>query len=352
MGGKQSDSEQHPGNMIVQSHTSFFRYIAGQDQIVKTLQRSLGSERIAHAYLFHGPRGLGKTSMALAMARAVNCDQRWDDPTTVDGCGQCDACRRFDTGNYPDFHLVEPVSSSITIDQVRQVKSILSFRSYTSRFKVCILLNCETMRLEAANSLLKVLEEPPRDSILILVSERLQAIPATVISRCQVMRFSPVPEEEIVRLLVSKQGMDQQAARVVAGPADGRPGWALNAEDQGLLQERDMVINCLIDLKNRSRSDLLSLAEEWGKSENPAGLVDVIISWFRDVLILRGTGKADLLINADRYGEIADAARTYTRESLENIISMLQEEIRMLEGSANIRLCLDVLLLRLKEEVS
>ncbi len=163
--------------------------IAGQPKAIKLLNRSLASQRLAHAYLFTGPDGVGKYTTARSMAAILLCP----DVSDLKPCGICPGCQKFSSGNHPDFLHISPMGTAIKIDQIRELKKALSFSPLEAEYRVTILEDVHTMRREAGNSLLKLLEEPPPDNILLLTADESVQLLTTIVSRCQVIPFYPLP---------------------------------------------------------------------------------------------------------------------------------------------------------------
>ena len=213
----------------------------GHDTAIQTIQRALAEGRVAHSWLIAGPPRVGKTTLALDLARAVNCVPSGDD---IPPCGACGQCRRIASGIHPDIRVVglETARSGrlrtlISIEQVRDVQRELTLLPYEGASRVVIFESAELFSEEAANSLLKTLEEPPdRVLILLLASDSASVLP-TILSRCRQLRLRPVPASIIARFLTERKAVLPDDAREIAGLAAGRIGWAVNAaEDPSLLE--------------------------------------------------------------------------------------------------------------------
>ncbi|BCO07638.1 DNA polymerase III subunit delta' [Desulfolithobacter dissulfuricans] len=209
-----------------------FQEILGQPKAIKLLTRALTTGRLAHAYLFTGPDGVGKAATARAMAAWLFCGAERD----LAPCGRCPGCIKFASGNHPDFFHIVPDGMAIKIDQVRSMKKQLSFAPLEARQRVVLLEDVHTMRREAGNSLLKILEEPPPDNLLILVGSDREPILPTIMSRCQVVPFAPLTVDLAAEILVRcDPDLDRSQARVLATLADGCPGLARSLETGGVL---------------------------------------------------------------------------------------------------------------------
>ncbi|MDR2549733.1 MAG: DNA polymerase III subunit delta' [Desulfobulbus sp.] len=209
-----------------------FSSILGQAKALTLLSRALASGRLAHAYLFSGPDGVGKTTVALDMAAMLLCRR----PEEGRPCGRCPGCLKYRSGNHPDFMRIRPDGAAIKIDQVRELKKALNFAPFESGLRIVLLEEVQTMRREAGNSLLKVLEEPPPDNLLILTGTGAGAILDTIVSRCQVIPFAPLPLDLAAEIIRQRRPeLDTAGSEALAALADGCPGQALAFEADGIL---------------------------------------------------------------------------------------------------------------------
>ncbi|MBC7104806.1 MAG: DNA polymerase III subunit delta', partial [Firmicutes bacterium] len=194
--------------------------LLGHERNIAFLRRAVASGRVAHAYLFYGPGGVGKAKVARMLAGALLC------PRAEQGepCGQCDDCRWFAGGRHPDWYQVDPAGATIRIEQVRGLQRALWRRPLRGRYRVCLVTNAEAMSTEAANCLLKTLEEPPAATVFVLTSDRWHDLPPTVVSRCQRLRFDPLPPEKVASWLAREHGVEEQRAWLAAYLACGVPG--------------------------------------------------------------------------------------------------------------------------------
>lgn len=209
-----------------------FSSLVGQTRALTLLDRALTSGRMAHAYLFAGPDGIGKTTCALELAAALLCrGSRNERP-----CGACPGCRKFQSGAHPDLLRIQPDGAALKIDQIRDLKKTLNFAPLESKVRVVILEEVQTMRREAGNSLLKLLEEPPPDNLLLLVGNSLDSILETIVSRCQIIPFIPLSLEETAAIIQQhRPDLDTAGCQALAALTGGCPGRALRMESGEVL---------------------------------------------------------------------------------------------------------------------
>lgn len=320
-----------------------FNEIIGHHQAVTTLQNALRTGRVAHAYLFHGPEGVGKASLARVIAMACFCGQ-----IPADACGECVDCRRFLQGNNPDFREVTGNGGAIKIDQVREIQREAQFKSYGGKGRVYLLSQVENLTPEAANCLLKVLEEPPPGTVFLLTADNPYRLLPTILSRCQQIPLRRVSPDVIAGELVSRYGKVPGDARVAALLSDGLPGKAIaEALDQSGLALRKEVLNLLQGINRGEVTELFNLAEEMERSREQSRLMlDLLTLWYRDQLVWLSTRSPEMIINVDLIEEI----KTGEQLGAERIMTAIDELSRartLLAGNANFRLVLEVLLLKL-----
>lgn len=209
--------------------------IIGNAQATRLLKRVCATRKVAHAYAFCGPANVGKRTAAVQFAKALNCLSPVENGDGIDSCDECQSCKRIDLGVSLDVQLIAPTRSSaeegrgfsIRIDEMRRMRSDAALSARHSQFKLYIVDNAELATEEAANCILKTLEEPAENVVIILITANPKALPRTVISRCQVVRFGLVPIDEIVSALVKLKGLDEGTATLCAKLSCGRPGLAL-----------------------------------------------------------------------------------------------------------------------------
>ena len=317
--------------------------IVGQDWAVALLRRGLETGRVAHAYLFCGPPQIGKARLARILAQALNCEQ--PDPP----CGHCPSCRKIEQGTHPDVRFIagEGVGGSIRIDQIRALQREAVLSPYEGQRRVFVLRRMDLASVEAANCLLKTLEEPPGQVTLILTAVEVDLLPGTVVSRCQRLDLRPVSRPQIEAALQA-QGIAREKARLLARLSGGRVGWALDAAgDEDMLEQRRQGLEDLARLLAADRVERLEYAHRAGRDAAACReMIELWAAWWRDLLVLHARGE-DHLLNVDRADELRSGAGRSTMSEARSMLANLQAAAAQLEANVNTRLAMEGLLLKL-----
>ena len=312
--------------------------IIGHQQIVEQLQRTVASSRIAGAYLFVGPMGVGKETVARYFAQLICCLQDTQPPTV---CGTCLACRKIDSGNHPDLQFIRPEGSLLRIGQIRELRKRVIYAPLEASRKVYILTDVERMNAEAENCLLKTLEEPPASSVLILLTSNIQALLPTTRSRCQILQFHPMPTQELAEVLTNKFSVAPEQATTLAIASGGAIGKALTQlEKGGRLTEEIPEILKLTDLLAAFR-----LAENL--KDNPETLDD-LVTWYRDLLFLQQGAPTELITHIHSLEELQTIVPRYSRLRIQQAIQTIFNTKSLIENTnTNATLALEVMCLKL-----
>ena len=326
-----------------------FRDLIGQERAIRLLQRGLKTGRTAHAYLFAGPEGIGKRTAALALAQALNCQQG---DAVDDGCGACQSCRKITRGLHPDVQVLEPDGATLKIDQIRALGADAALRPYEGKRKVFILQGAEKMTEQAANALLKTLEEPPGWTVLVLLTSTPSALPLTIVSRCQTVIFSAISPDALQAYLVGR-GIDHTPARLIVSCSGGSVGRALSPEIASMGSSRDLFLEELGRGLRDGPAALIDLAERLAKDRDRVRQnLEVLSAWFRDLMVVKVSGRREWLINQDRGEEVARQAEGLPLDDILDSLRVVHGTMDGLTRNANLRLSLEDLLLQLRATVS
>ncbi len=335
-----------------------WRYI-GNDWAVRHLCNHVAQGLERHAYLFSGPPGVGRRTLALKFIQALNCK---DPPEPGVPCGSCSDCRQIERMQHPDLFVVrvEPGNRDIKIDQVRALQHNLSLTPFSSRYRVGLLLNFQEASTGASNALLKTLEEAPPHAILLLTADDPEGVLPTIASRCEILRLRPLPLGDLqaaletgVSLPPQKPGGEAQSirlepeeARLLAHLASGRPGEALRlAADDAGQKKRLELLDDLVALTGASRRDRFIYAERLAREKET--LRQALLTWlsgWRDVFLLAAGSQAPLA-NPDREAGLRRVASTLDLGSAQAQVQAIQRALRGLDQNLNPRLLTEALLL-------
>jgi DNA polymerase-3 subunit delta' len=316
--------------------------IIGHAWAVHLLLRSIETKQSAQAYLITGIEHIGRATCARFLAQALNCT---DQPVP---CGQCRSCQLIAGGKHPDLHLVSPEGNTLKIDQVRALQHELVLSPLEGRFRVAIIEGMERATAEASNALLKTLEEPPSNVVLILIASEPESLLPTIVSRCQPIALRPLSVTEVRDALIERWGVDSQQADYLAHLSGGRLGWAVGAvQDETVLSRRAQWLDDLLRLTEQGRVERFAYVE--GMLQNPAAASDILNlwqTWWRDVMLL-ASGSQALLTNSDRMDALRDHASHWGVERAKSAATGIAQTLWQLDHNANARLALEVLMLDL-----
>jgi len=343
--------------------------IKGQELAVKLLKKANSSGKLAHSYLFYGPQGVGKEFAAREFAKLLNCTENKSDT-----CDKCSTCLRITQSKHPDILWIYPAGKSrvITIKQVRRLQDFLAWKPYEGRVKVCVLVDAHTLKAEASNALLKTLEEPPQNSVLVLVTDSPELLLPTIRSRTQGVQFFNLKENEVSDILEKKLGLTQEEACRFSELSMGSVSRALMFKDESVLAQRKSLLDILSEgslygMKNvmdkileiqdnleKFKDDLMAkiskenqtgqIEAELSDSDDALDLdqdenafvageyrrrvqdiLSLILSWYRDILLYKATKKEKLIYNKDYKDKIRYWSEKYNDDELIEKIEVIDD---------------------------
>lgn len=320
-----------------------FKDILGHAKPIGILQNAIQHNRMAHAYLFHGMAGVGKLTLALNFAKALNCLQG-----ASDACDCCISCIKTDHRNHPDIEMIEAEGQYIRIDAVKDLQERMKFKPMEGKKRVAILVDADRLNNAAANALLKTLEEPSPANILILVTDRPYQLPITILSRCQQIRFNPLAQEIVTTLLHERFSVENTQAGLLAAASGGSIGKALDLNREAYLTLKNEVLNFIAGISADSSLHRLTFLRFLSDDKRDImDKLDILRTFFRDVLILRETGRAEGLMHRARVDQITAFAGKRTTGDILTAIRAIDSAERRLIQNTNKSLTLEVMMFKL-----
>lgn len=316
------------------------------------LQGQIANGSLRHAYLFTGPDGIGRRTLALRLAQAVNCEE----PPDLGGyCNECRACKGIAKMQHTDLHILEVQDGDrqIKVEAVRELSRMLALTPYESKMQIALLLDFDQATVHAANALLKTLEEPSERVLLLLTAESAESLPATIASRCEVLRLRQMNSKALEEGLKVHIGADAEKCQLIANLSAGKPGIAIRlASDEDALMQKSEWVQDALRMIGASHVERFSFAEDVSKDRN--FLLELLGNWlifWRDLLMKKNNINANL-VHLDKEADIKATIEGMKSEDIQAFISQLQETIFSLKRNANARLAMESLLLSLPKKAA
>jgi DNA polymerase-3 subunit delta' len=325
--------------------------LIGHTWAEKILKQHLVKGDLHHAYLFTGAPGVGRRSLALEFAQAINCT---NPPAPGESCGVCNICKHIALMQQADLHLVAPDTDNgmIKVDQIRDLQRSLILTPYQAEYRIALLLNFHRANANAQNALLKTLEEAPRKVILLLTANSAESLLPTISSRCEILRLRPTSIETLAKALEEREHIPAEKAVLYAHLANGRPGIALRLlQDPKADENRKLWIDSLNEILGASIREKMKIAENLVREKNSAPLADILQVWtsyLRDLLLVQ-QGKPEAVVNMDHLKELTANARQLESDQLLLLLNEMVKALELSEINANSRLMLDNLFLQIPQ---
>jgi DNA polymerase III subunit delta' len=367
--------------------------IIGQDRVIKILKNIYSSNKISHAYIFYGKEGIGKDAVAIEFAKLINCENKIDG---IEACDSCISCRQINSLNSTSFKFITalpsgrketseednpvntlkeedynifleeigkkakdnyykiniPNANDIKISSIRQVKKEIYLTGIKGKKKIFLISNCDLMNQQSSNAFLKILEEPPGDSLIILTTSRLNALLSTITGRCQKIRFDPIKKEDLTKFLMNfKSELNLSEAELYADISDGSILKCKNITDSYFLELREMMIEMLIALVTNKSLTLCKIINSIISEKNKEKIRQFLLLltiWFRDVILI-SNGEKTNIINKDRIERLEKFSKLYKTNNY-RIINHIEDTNKELEQNLNTELLLINLAFKIKSE--
>ena len=309
----------------------YFEKIRGQRFAKKYLSNSIKSNMISHAYMFEGPSGVGKNTMARELA------------TTL--------LEMENLFNSPDYIEITPDGNSIKIAQIRKLQSDILVKPYKS-YKIYVIDEAQKMTVEAQNALLKTLEEPPKYAIIILITNNKESLLDTIKSRCEIIKFTPIPLVEIADYL-TQTGVDKNRASLLANFSRGSMQKAIElSESEDFHIMRDEVQKYVEIFLTGSMLDIMDIQSSIEKyKDNITNVLDLLVNYFRDIMMVKENVDSSMIINLDRLVFIKNMSTKITYSQLSKIIDIIEETKNKLRSNCNFNISIQVMTLNIYEVI-
>lgn len=324
-----------------------FNNIVGHEQIIEHLQNAIKLNKVSHAYILNSEKGSGKKRIAYTFAKTLQCEESTDTP-----CGICKSCMQAESNNHPDIITVTHEKASIGVDDIRiQVNNDIGIKPYSSPYKIYIIDDADKMTEQAQNALLKTIEEPPQYAIIMLLTGNANRLLPTILSRCVTLNLKTVRKDLIKDYLIQNLNVPDYLAELSAVFSQGNIGKAIRfASSEEFVAIKEEVLHLL---KNIDDMEIYQIIETIKKlSENKLNIndyIDMMILWYRDVLMFKVTKNPNVLIYKEEYKFITKQASKRSYEGIENIINAMDKAKVRLNANVNFDIAVELMLLTLKE---
>ena len=326
-----------------------FKDIIGQESIKKHLQTAIKTGNLSHAYIINGEYGSGRQTIASALAETIQCQSKTDD---TDACGVCTSCKQAESHNHPDIKYMTHDKTSISVNDIReQLNNDISIKPYSSEYKIYIIPDANKMTEQAQNALLKKIEEPPVYAIIILLTENCDSLLPTIRSRRVTLTMNPVEKDQICTYLENKFQLEPEQAQIAANYCQGNIGKAIRfASSSDFIEMKNQVLKLLKNLDSMDIASIIDTIKEFSTHKNDINdYLDLMLLWYRDVLMFKVTKDANLLLYSDEYSAISEQATKRDYENIENIIAAIDKAKVRLKANVNFDVTIELMILAMKD---
>lgn len=326
-----------------------FADIVGQEQLREHLENAVRMGKVSHAYIINGERNAGKEFIAKTFAMAVQCENRQD----AEPCGECHSCKQALSGNHPDIiFITHEKPGTIGVDDIRrQINGDVAIKPYSGLKKIYIVSEGEKMTVQAQNALLKTLEEPPEYAVILILTDNVNTLLPTILSRCVVLNMKPVRDAQIKEYLMENMGIPDYKADICVAFARGNVGKArLLANSEEFDKVKEEAITLLKYIGEMELHEIVAAIKKINEYKFDVNdYMDILSIWYRDVLLFKATHDVNHLIFREEIQSIRKVADKSTYEGIERIIDALEKSKQRLNANVNFELTMELLLLTIKE---
>ena len=325
-----------------------FSDILGNEQIIEHLQNAIRMGKVSHAYILNAPASSGKMMIAEAFAAALQCVKKGAEP-----CGECHSCKQAESHNHPDIIYVQHAKpNTIGVDDIRvQINQDIAIKPYSSPYKIYIVDEAEKMNVQAQNALLKTIEEPPAYGVILLLTTNADSFLPTILSRCIRLDLRPVADDELKQFLMKKCGVVDYQADLCVDFSQGIVGKAVTLASSAHFNEiKEAALQLVKRVKDIELSEMIAAVKHISEYKLEINdFFDLMMIWYRDVLLYKATADVNGLIFKDEVYEIKKQANTSSYHGIELILEGLEKAKMRLDANVNFDLVIELLLLTLKE---
>lgn len=325
-----------------------FDEIVGHNEIINHLQSAIKTNKISHAYIIDGEKGIGKKLIANTFAKTLQCQKKGISP-----CDECISCRTFNSLNNPDVIYVEQTKKTgIGVDDIReQINQDINIKPYQHPYKIYIVDNADTMTEQAQNALLKTIEEPPSYVMILLLSNNINKFLITILSRCVVLKLKPIMPDKVMNYVIEKLQISDYRSELITSFAQGIIGKAKElASSTEFFDMRESMIKIVDSIINGDDYELLEVGQKFEDyKDDIQDFLDLLMTWFRDLLIVKKINNEMYIINRDKYRTLLKQAQVLSYNRISIMIENINKAKNLLKQNANFRLVIEMMILQTKE---
>lgn len=325
-----------------------FNQVVGHQNIIEHLKTSIIHNRINHAYIFNGIKGIGKMTLAKAFAKALNCEKGGSD-----ACCHCVSCKTFDENNNPDIIYINHSKKDITVSDIReQVIKNITLKPYRNKYKIFIVPDADKMNMLAQNALLKTLEEPPEYAVFLLLCENYNKFLVTILSRCIMFKLHPLPYSLVSDYIIKKYDITSEQGQLYSIYSQGSIGKAVELINSDEFRDiRDLAIETALKLESADMIELYLLVDKLREQRQTLdNILEIMYLVYRDALVLKQTGSDSRLIQKDKIEQTKAIAEKATEYQLINRCDAINNTRNRLNHNGNAQLLLETLFFKIKEK--
>ena len=325
-----------------------FKDVVGHKDIIKYIRNAVNEDQVSHAYILNGQRGSGKKLLASLFAMTLLCEKGMPDP-----CNECHSCRQADSGNHPDIiRVTHEKPNTISVDDIReQVNNTIMIKPYQGSYKIYIIDHADLMTVQAQNALLKTIEEPPAYAVILLLTENADILLPTINSRCVMLKLRNIRDTLIRKYLMEKMEVPDYKADMCTAFAQGNLGRAIMlANSEHFNEIREEAVQLLKYIHEMELSEILkAVTQITAYKLEITDYLDIIMIWYRDVLLYKATKDVDKVVFKDQMKSIREQAKKSSYEGIETILESLEKAKSRLKANVNFELVMELLFLTIKE---